>query len=131
MSDQDPIDANQINEHTLDTRNDRSSPPSKRHHGTIKGPDGKLHTHTETAVVLSPSVYGLPVTPEYQGSVIGYRDPVEKSVTDSVTVPVRPGSIVVTPSTPDHLYDYCFFNAFAVLITLPGFVAQYVRIEET
>jgi hypothetical protein len=81
--------------------------------------------------VLSPLVYGLPVTPEPQGSVIVYRDPVEKSVTDSVTVPVRPGSIVVTPSTPDHLYEHCFSNAFAVLITLPGFVAQYVRIEET
>ena len=129
VRDQDLIGVNRVNEHTLDMRNDRTPLPSKHHHGTIKGPDGTLHTHTETAVVLARSVYGLPeVAPESEGSVIVYRDPEEKGTADSFTIPVRPGSIIVTPSTPDRLYGHCFSNAFAMLIALPGFVAPYVRI---
>ena len=122
----DRIGSNRVNEHTLDMRYDRWPGPSKHHHGTVVGAGDQVFTHTEAAIVLSRSSYGLPeVASETAGRALIYRDPAEKGTSDSFAVPVRPGSIVVTPSTPERLYGHCFENAFAMLVAIPGFVVPY------
>ena len=122
----DRIGSNRVNEHTLDMRYDRRPGPSKHHHGTVVGANDQVFNHTETAIVLSRSTYGLPeVGSETLGRALIYRDPAEKGTSDAFTVPVRPGSIVVTPSTPERLYGHCFENAFAMLVAIPGFVVPY------
>jgi len=124
------IGTNRVNEHTLDMRYDRQPLPTKHHHGTVTGPGSVTLSHTETAVVLSRHTYGLPpVGNSEEGHAVLYRDPLEKGTQDAFRVPVRPGSIVVTPSTPDRLYGHCFENAFAMLVAIPGFVVPYEMIN--
>ncbi|HAA76248.1 TPA: hypothetical protein DCE37_14125 [Candidatus Latescibacteria bacterium] len=127
----DPIGSNRVNEHTLDMRIDRQPPPTRHHHGTVTGADGRVYNHTETAVVLPRSVYGRPpVGDGGAGHAVIYRDPLNKGTGDSFTVPLTPGSIVVTPSTTERLYGHCFENAFAMLVAIPGFVVPYELIPE-
>ena len=127
----DRIGVNRVNEHTLDMRIDRTPPPTRHHHGQVHGPNGRLVNHTETALVLPRSACGLPeVSNTESGQAIIYRDPVGKGLSDPFTIPVTPGSIVVTPSTADSVFGHCFENAFAMLVAVPGFVAPYVMIED-
>lgn len=126
----DRIGSNRVNEHTLDMRYDRQPPPSKHHHGPAVGPDGRVSNHTETAVVLARSVYGLPqVGSTDEGHAVIFRDPLEKGTEDAFKIPLQPGSIVVTPSTPERLYGHSFENAFAMLVAIPGFVVPYELIR--
>ena len=126
----DRMGTNRVNQHTLDMRPDRQPLPSKHHHGQVQGSHGMVN-HTETALVLPRSVYGLPETNgTTEGHAIIYRDPLNKGTSDSFTIPIKPGSIVVTPSTGDRIYGHCFQNAFAMLVAVPGFVAPYVLIKE-
>jgi hypothetical protein len=117
----DRVGVNRVNEHTLDMRPDRSPFPKKHYHGPVPGRSGTSVNHSETAIMLPRSVYGLPEvdnTPE--GHALIYRNPKEGAA-DSFTVPVRPGTIVVTPATHEVVYGHCFANAFAMLIAIPGF----------
>lgn len=126
----DGMGTNRVNEHTLDMRPDREPLPSKHHHGQVQTYTGMIN-HTETALVLPRSAYGLPLpNGTEEGHAILYRDPLTKGTTDSFEIPVSPGSIVVTPSTSDCLYGHSFANAFAMLVAVPGFVAPYVMINE-
>lgn len=120
---------NRVNEHTLDMRYDRDPHPIRHHHGPVAVGEGQVVNHSETAIVLPRSVYGLPEvdTPD-AGHIVIYRRPQEEA-TDTVTVPVRPGSIVVTPAAEDVVYGHCFENAFAMLIAIPGFVAPYHMLD--
>jgi len=121
--------ANRVNEHTLDMRPDREPPPTLHHHGPVECEAGKLINHTETALVLPRAAYGLPlVNGTEDGQAWIYRRPTEDP-TDRFKVPVRPGSIVVTPSTAERAYGHCFENAFAMLVAVPGFVAPYVLVK--
>lgn len=121
---------NRVNQHTLDMRPDRTPLPSKHHHGQVRGAKG-LVNHTETALILPRAAYGLPeVNRSIDGHAEFYRDPLKKGTADSFTVPLKPGSIVVTPSTKKRIYGHCFQNAFAMLVAVPGFVAPYVLMEE-
>ena len=127
----DKVGANRVNEHTLDMRIDRHPPPTQHHHGSVVGADGCVWNHTETAVVLPRSVYGRPpLNDSEEGHAVIFRDPLEKGTEDAFRVPLRPGSIVVTPSTTQRLYGHCFENAFAMLIAVPGFVAPYEMIQQ-
>lgn len=126
----DQMGTNRVNEHTLDMRPDRDPLPSKHHHGQVQTASGMIN-HTETALVLPRSAYGLPLpNGTEEGHAIIYRDPIQKKTSDPFTVPVRPGSIVVTPSTDQAIYGHSFQNAFAMLVAVPGFVAPYVMIKE-
>jgi len=126
----DKMGTNRVNEHTLDMRPDRSPLPSKHHHGQVQTTLGPIN-HTETALVLPRATYGIPLpNGTEEGHAIIYRDPLTKGTTDAFKVPVRPGSIVVTPSTAHGLYGHSFANAFAMLVAVPGFVAPYVMIQE-
>lgn len=122
----DNVGSNRVNEHTLDMRVDRTPPPSQHHHGTVEGPGGRVLNHTETAIVIPREAYGRPPFEGIGGSrAVIFRDPQEKGTADAFTVPLEPGSILVTPSTPDRLYGHRFENAFAMLVAVPGFVAPY------
>ncbi len=126
----DKMGTNRVNEHTLDMRPDRLPLPSKHHHGQVQTPQGPVN-HTETALVLPRATYGLPLPNGTEdGYAIIYRNPLTKGTTDAFEVPLRPGSIVVTPSTANSLYGHSFANAFAMLVAVPGFVAPYVMIQE-
>lgn len=121
---------NRVNEHTLDMRPDRLPLPSKHHHGQVQIANGMVN-HTETALVLPRATYGLPLPNNTEdGHAIIYRDPLNKGTSDAFTIPVSPGSIVVTPSTESGIYGHSFSNAFAMLVAVPGFVAPYVMIPE-
>ncbi len=121
--------ANRINEHTLDMRIDRKPTPIRHYHGPIAVGEGELVNHSEIALVLPRAVYGLPeVAKADEGHLLIYRQPVV-DLTDTVTIPVCPGSIVVTPATVDGVMGHCFENCFAMLIAIPGFVAPYHMIE--
>lgn len=129
-ADPDRVGENRVNEHTLDMRPDRSPFPKKHHHGPIPGRSGTLVNHSETAIILPRSVYGLPeVDNNPEGHAMIYRNPTKGS-TDSFTVPVRPGSIVVTPATREVVYGHCFANAFAMLIAIPCFGGPSELIDE-
>ena len=129
-SDADRIGVNRVNEHTLDMRPDRESTPKKHHHGPVQGPGNALFNHTETAVILPRSVYNLPeVDNAVEGHAVIYRNPTE-GPSDNFTVPVRPGSIVVTPATRETIWGHCFENDFAMLVAIPGFVAPGGMIED-
>lgn len=120
---------NRVNEHTLDMRIDRDPPPIRHFHGPVALGDGQMVNHSETAIVLPRSVYGLPeVNCEDEGHVVLYRRPAEDT-TDAITIPVRPGSIVVTPATTQGIMGHAFENCFAMLVAIPGFVAPYNMIE--
>ena len=58
-----------------------------------------------------------------------YRNP-ENGSSDSFTVPVRPGSIVVTPATRQGVYGHCFADAFAMLLAVPCFGGSSNLIED-
>ena len=121
---------NRVNEHTLDMRPDRLPLPSKHHHGQVQTSNGMIN-HTETALVLPRSVYRLPLPNNTEdGCATIFRDPINKSTSDAFTIPVSPGSIVVTPSTENGIYGHSFTNALAMLVAVPGFVAPYVMIPE-
>ncbi|MDA0712129.1 MAG: hypothetical protein O3B73_18170 [bacterium] len=121
---------NRVNEHTLDMRPDRDPLPSRHHHGQVADATGPIN-HTETALVLPRSIYGLPLpNGTEEGRAVIYRDPLNKKASDAFIVPVRPGSLVVTPSTGERLYGHAFENAFAMLVAVPGFVAPYVMIPD-
>lgn len=130
QDDPDRVGTNRVNEHTLDMRPDRSPFPKKHYHGPVPGPKGTLFNHSETAIVLPRSAYNLPEvdnTPE--GHAIIYRNP-ENGSSDSFTVPVRPGSIVVTPATRQGVYGHCFADAFAMLLAVPCFGGSSNLIED-
>lgn len=120
---------NRINEHTLDMRMDREPPPIRHYHGPIPvSPDDEV-AHSEIAIVLSRSSYGLPPVGDGEhGHLIIYPQPA-LDPTDQVTIPVRPGSIVVTPATAARTMGHCFENCFAMLVAIPGFVAPYHMLE--
>ncbi|MCB0079465.1 MAG: hypothetical protein KDE47_00970 [Caldilineaceae bacterium] len=121
---------NRINEHTLDMRIDRNPTPIRHYHGPIAVDEGVVVNHSETAIVIPRAVYGLPeVDKPEEGHVLIYRQPATDP-TDTIAIPVRPGSIVVTPATPGNTMGHCFENCFAMLIAIPGFVAPYHMLEE-
>lgn len=120
---------NRVNEHTLDMRIDRCPPPIRHYHGPIALGNDQVVNHSEIALVLSRAIYGLPeVDQTNEGHVLIYRHPAEDP-TDTVIIPVRPGSIVVTPATPETTMGHCFENCFAMLVAIPGFVAPYHMIS--
>ncbi|MEZ4673489.1 MAG: hypothetical protein R2932_04505 [Caldilineaceae bacterium] len=129
---------NRINEHTLDMRIDRNPTPLRHFHGPITigknieknaVGEGDVVNHSEIAIVLSRALYGLPeVADRDEGHVLIYQQPV-RDKRDMVAIPVRPGSIVVTPATPDNTMGHCFENCFAMLVAIPGFVAPYNMID--
>ena len=120
--------ANRVNEHTLDMRIDRTPRPQPHHHGPVAIGDGKGVNHSETALVLPRASYGLPPFDDQTGApeaghVVFYPDVSRPS--ESVVVPVRPGSILVTPATTEGIAGHCFENAFAMLVAIPGFVSPH------
>lgn len=120
---------NRVNEHTLDMRIDRCPPPIRHYHGPIALGNDQVVNHSEIALVLPRAVYSLPeVDQRDEGHVLIYRRPAEDP-TDTVIIPVRPGSIVITPATPEHTMGHCFENCFAMLVAIPGFVAPYHMIS--
>lgn len=133
-ADADQRGVNRINEHTLDMRSDRNPTPIRHYHGPIpigEGAVGKdeVVNHSEIAIVLPRAIYGLPeVDRSDEGHVLIYRQPATDP-TDTVRIPLRPGSLVVTPATPENTMGHCFENCFAMLIAIPGFVAPYHMIE--
>jgi hypothetical protein len=121
---------NRVNEHTLDMRMDRTPTPIRHYHGPVPTGDGVKVNHSETAIVLPRSVYGLPeVDRPDRGHLVLHVDPANDPAETRV-VPVRPGSIVVTPATPQHAVGHCFENVFAMLVAIPGFVSPYNFIAE-
>ncbi len=121
---------NRVNEHTLDMRFDRTPPPTRHYHGPVACGGGRFVNHSETAVVLRRSAYGLPeVNGLEEGHAVIYRRPAEDP-SDTLVVPVRPGSIVVSPATAEGVVGHCFENAFAMLVAIPGFVAPSTFIKE-
>ena len=122
---------NRVNEHTLDMRIDRQPPPIRHYHGPVPLSNELVVNHSETAIVLPRAVYGLPEVDQTDaGHVVIYRRPAEDP-TDAVVIPVRPGSIVVTPATPAGTMGHFFENFFAMLVAIPGFVAPYQMIARS
>lgn len=116
---------NRVNMHALDMRTDREPPPSRHHHGPVPVNAADTVNHSETALILPRALYGLP--PHAQGEeehVVLYRNPAVDAA-DQVAVPVRAGSIVVTPAATDWIMGHAFENAFAMLVAIPGFVSPY------
>lgn len=121
---------NRVNEHTLDMRIDRNPPPIRHYHGSVTAGPADVVNHSETAIVLPRSVYGLPeIAGEAHGHLVIYPDPAREP-TQRVVVPVRPGSVVVTPATAAVSVGHCFENVFAMLVAIPGFVAPYNMIDD-
>jgi hypothetical protein len=89
--------------------------------------------HSETAIILPRALYGLPPVNEpvdgiENGRVVIYRQAITYP-TDTTVMPVRPGSVVVTPATTDGIAGHCFENAFAMLLAIPGFVSPHNAIR--
>lgn len=126
---QDRRGVNRVNEHTLDMRFDRSPPPTPHYHGRVPVGPGQSVNHSETAIVLRRSTYHLPEISggSDNGRIVIYRRPAEDP-TDKAIIPVRPGSIVVTPAAEQVMGHY-FENAFAMLVAIPGFVSPSQIIE--
>jgi hypothetical protein len=121
---------NRVNEHTLDMRDDRVPPPSRHHHAAVPVSAGRSVAHSEIALVLPRSAYGLPeVAGAVDGRVVLYTCP-ELDPTQTVEVAVRPGSIVVTPATKTGVAGHYFANAFAMLVAVPGFVSPAQPIQD-
>lgn len=117
--------ANRLNMHALDMRTDREPPPSRHHHGPVPVSAVSTVAHSETALVLPRDIYGLPNHATGQTEhVVLYPDPLTEQ-SKQIKVPVRPGSIVVTPATADWTMGHSFENAFAMLVAIPGFVSPY------
>ncbi|MEZ4658782.1 MAG: cupin domain-containing protein [Caldilineaceae bacterium] len=71
--------------------------------------------------MLPRAVYGLPeVDRPDEGHVRIYNRPAADA-SDTTVIPVRPGSIVVTPATFDHAAGHCFENCFAMPHRYSGF----------
>lgn len=122
---------NRVNEHTLDMRMDRTPPPTRHYHGPVQVGESTYVNHSETAIVLPRAAYGLPeVGDAEQGHVVIYRRP-QVDPTDHVVIPVRPGSIIVTPATTAQVMGHAFENCFAMLVAIPGFVAPMRHIDAT
>jgi hypothetical protein len=120
---------NRANEHTLDMRFDRVPGPTTHYHAPVPLGGGRQVNHSETAIVLRRSTYGLPeVNGSEAGHAIIYRRPAEDPK-DTVRVPLRPGSIVVTPAATGWQMGHQFENAFAMLVAIPGFVSPTTYIE--
>jgi len=128
---------NRVNEHTLDMRSDRNPGPQPHHHGPVTIGAGGAVNHSETALVLPRSCYGLPPVqgqtpgqPEdsENGRVRIYRRPTVDPL-DTQCIDVRPGSVIVTPATTSAIAGHCFENAFAMLVAIPGFVSPHVSIK--
>lgn len=116
---------NRVNEHTLDMRLDRDRQPTPHHHGPVSAGQNTVVNHSETAIVLPRASYDLPEPEEPdRGRIALYRRP-EEDPTDCVMIPVRPGSIVVTPAANSRIMGHIFENAFAMLVAIPGFVAPH------
>ncbi|MBX3051418.1 MAG: hypothetical protein KF753_08100 [Caldilineaceae bacterium] len=116
---------NRVNEHTLDMRFDRDPPPIRHCHGPVEIGGGKQINHSETAILLPRSAYGLPqVDGTDEGHIVIYPRPLE-APGEQITIPVRPGSVIVTPAGSEQVMGHAFENAFAMLIAIPGFVAPY------
>lgn len=121
---------NRVNEHTLDMRMDREPPPIRHFHGPLTAGAAGTVNHSETAIVLPRTAYGLPeIAGKEQGHLLIYPDPVH-APKRCVWVPARPGTFVVTPATAQVSMGHCFENVFAMLVAIPGFVAPYHMIEE-
>ena len=116
---------NRVNEHTLDMRMDRTPPPIRHCHGPVAIGPGATVNHSETAIILPRSVYGLPAVDQTDEShVVIYTRPLEEP-SAQVVIPVRPGSVIVTPASNEQVMGHAFENAFAMLVAIPGFVAPY------
>jgi hypothetical protein len=119
---------NRVNEHTVDMRIDRRPSPIRHYHGPVALGNDVVVNHSEIAIVLQRAVYGLPEVDKVDaGHVLIDRRPAEDP-SNTVVIPVRPGSIVVTPATPENTMGHCFENCFAMLVAIPGFVAPYTVI---
>lgn len=118
---------NRINQHTIDMRHDREPRPVQHCHAPVTTGQGGRVNHTETAIVLDRSTYGLPPVEESEGHVRIFRRPHEDA-SDRFDLPVEPGSIVVTPATTERVYGHCFRNTFAILVAVPGFTAPLTEI---
>jgi hypothetical protein len=116
---------NRVNEHTLDMRSDRAPKPEAHHHGPVAIAAGQSVNHSETAIVLPRSVYGLPpMAGDGEECVVTFPD-ATGAPGESVRVVVRPGAVVVTPATVEGVAGHRFENAFAMLIAIPGFVSPH------
>jgi hypothetical protein len=119
---------NRVNGHALDMRYDRTPPPLAHYHGPVPCGGGRTVNHSETALVLPRDIYGLPpVEGTDEGHAIIYLRPGDDPAA-RVRVPLRPGSLIVTPATTRWLLGHCFENAFAMLVAIPGFVAPAIPI---
>jgi hypothetical protein len=118
---------NRVNVHTLDMRVDRDPEPVQHCHAPVSAGGGRRVAHTETAIVLDRSVYGLPPVEGSEEHVRIFRRPREDP-TDWFDLSVEPGSIVVTPATENRVYGHCFRNAFAALVAVPSFTAPLAEI---
>lgn len=128
---EDQRSVNRVNEHTLDMRIDRAPQPQPHHHGPVAIGHGQVVNHSETALVLPRIRYGLPPVDEPEsGRVVIYPQPTTDP-TDHKVIPVRPGSIVVTPAAVDGVAGHCFENAFAMLLAIPGFVSPHHAINKS
>lgn len=120
---------NRVNVHTLDMRHDREPGPVQHCHAPVSAGGGQRVNHTETALVLDRSRYGLPPVQGSDAHVRGFRNP-RQDPTDWFDITVEPGSIVVTPVTEDCVYGHCFRNTFAALVAVPSFTAPLHEIGE-
>jgi hypothetical protein len=124
---------NRLNEHTLDMRIDRDPRPQPHCHGPVPTGANTVVNHSETAIVLPRIIYDLPPVDEPVngieiGRVVLYRQALTDP-TDTMVIPVRPGTFVVTPATTDGIAGHCFENAFAMLLAIPGFVSPHNAIR--
>ena len=116
---------NRLNMHALDMRTDREPPPSRHHHGPVPISTTTSVAHSETALILPRDIYRLPNHASAQSEhIVLYPNPLTDP-SDQVQVPVRPGSIVVTPGAAHWTMGHSFENAFAMLVAIPGFVSPY------
>lgn len=121
---------NRVNEHTLDMRIDRYPPPIRHCHGPVAISQDETVNHSETAILLPRSRYDLPeVDRTDAGHVVIYTDPLDDP-SAQMTIPVRPGSVIVTPAGSRQVMGHAFENAFAMLIAIPGFVAPYHMLDK-
>jgi hypothetical protein len=120
---------NRVNEHTLDMRVDRDPRPQPHYHGPVAVGDGEVVNHSETALVLPRAVYGLPPVDDPESGRVVIYPQADSDPSHTQVIPVRPGSIVVTPATVDGVAGHCFENAFAMLLAIPGFVSPHNAIR--
>lgn len=123
-----PRGLNRINEHTLDMRLDRLPKPQAHHHGRVGIGEGEFVNHSETAIVLPRSRYDLPPVAESPEEYVTVFPDAVGAPGRNVSVPVPPGTVLVTPATGDGIAGHRFENAFAMLIAIPGFVSPHAAI---